>query len=108
MSSIISAPRMLFALARDGSMPASLARVHERHHTPHVSILLYGALSLALALSGSFIWLAVMSTLVRLITYIMCIVAIPFLEKSEEAIDDQFTLPGGYLIPPSHCCCVSG
>lgn len=99
MSSIISAPRMMFALARDGSMPASLARVHEQHHTPHVSILLYGALSLALALSGSFIWLAVMSTLVRLLTYIMCIVAIPFLEKSEEAIEDQFTLPGGYLIP---------
>ena len=52
-----------------------------------------------LALSGSFVWLAVMSTLTRLLTYIVCIAALPRLEKTTEPVENQFTLPGGLLIP---------
>ncbi len=52
-----------------------------------------------LALSGSFIWLAVMSTLVRLLTYMLCIAALPRLEKMCEPMEGQFSLPGGLLIP---------
>jgi amino acid transporter len=35
-----NAARYLFALARDGVLPAVLARVHPRHHSPHVAGLL--------------------------------------------------------------------
>jgi amino acid transporter len=90
---------MTYALARDGSFPTWFARVHERYRTPHVSLWFYGVFCVALALSGSFVWLAVMSTLTRLLTYIVCIVALPRLEKTTEPIENQFTLPGGLLIP---------
>ncbi|HET7135986.1 MAG TPA: amino acid permease, partial [Casimicrobiaceae bacterium] len=40
LSSVTSNSRMLFAFARDGGLPASswLARVSERHRTPHVAV----------------------------------------------------------------------
>ena len=98
-STYISAPRITFALAREGSLPAFFARIHQKYHTPHVSLWIYGVLSLALALSGSFVKLAVMSTVVRLLTYIICIAALPRLEKLSETREGQFSLPGGLLIP---------
>jgi amino acid transporter len=98
-SSLLSAPRMTFALARDGTMPNWFAAVHPQFRTPHHSIWFYGFLCLAMALSGSFIWLAVMSTLVRLLTYMICIAALPRLERTTESYDGQFTIPGGLFIP---------
>jgi amino acid transporter len=98
-STFLSAPRMTFALARDGSLPAWFARVHPSHHTPHASLWFYGVFCLLLALTGSFVWLAVMSTLARLLTYMMCIAALPRLEKSSEPMEGRFRLPGGLLIP---------
>ncbi len=98
-STFMSAPRMTYALARDGSLPSWFSNVHNKYQTPHISLWVYGVFCLALALSGSFIWLAVMSTLARLLTYIVCIAALPRLEKTTEPVEDQFKLPGGLLIP---------
>ena len=98
-ASLLSAPRMTFALARDGTMPKWFAAVHHSYRTPHHSIWFYGLLCLAMALSGSFIWLAIMSTLVRLLTYMICIAALPILEKTTESYEGQFKIPGGLAIP---------
>ena len=40
--------RVLYAMARDGRLPAVLARIHPRYRTPHVSILLVAAISVAI------------------------------------------------------------
>lgn len=98
-STFMSAPRMTYALAREGSLPSWFARVHRSHQTPHASLWVYGVICLVLALTGSFIWLAVMSTLARLLVYMICIAALPRLEKIAEPVDGQFRLPGGLLIP---------
>lgn len=99
MASILSAPRMTWALALDGSMPRWFGAVHERHRTPHHSIWFYGILSIALGLTGTFVWLAVMSTLVRLLAYMVSIAALPRLERQAEEPELAFKLPGGMLIP---------
>jgi amino acid transporter len=39
--------RVLYAMARDGRLPAVLARIHPRYQTPHVSILLVAGVSIA-------------------------------------------------------------
>jgi amino acid transporter len=39
--------RILYAMARDGRLPALLARVHPRYRTPHVSTLVVAAISVA-------------------------------------------------------------
>lgn len=47
---LLAQPRVLFAMARDGLLPLSVAALHPRHHTPHRMTLLCGA---AVALVGS-------------------------------------------------------
>ena len=58
-----------------------------------------GGVALVLALSGSFVWLAAMSTVVRLIIYMSCILALPILKKNLGEKEGQFRLPGGMAIP---------
>jgi len=62
-SDILGSPRQLFAFARDGLLPGVLGRVHARSHAPHVAILCYATLAIALGLTGTFAELAVLSTL---------------------------------------------
>jgi amino acid transporter len=62
-------------LAARGDLPAWLAAVHPRFLTPHTSILLMALLVASLALSGGFVWLAVVSTLARMAVYAVTIAA---------------------------------
>lgn len=80
-SAMMVAPRMTFALARDGGLPRWFATIHPKFATPMNSILLLGLLSMALALSNTFVYLAIMSTLVRLVGYALCIASLPILER---------------------------
>jgi len=50
MSSILSGPRVFFAMARDGLFFRKVASVHPRFATPHVAIVLQCAWALALLL----------------------------------------------------------
>lgn len=50
MASQAAVSRILFAMARDGKMPAVLAKVHPRFKTPYVSTLLCAAISLVVGL----------------------------------------------------------
>jgi APA family basic amino acid/polyamine antiporter len=70
-SELLGNPRVLFAFARDGLLPAALGRVHERSRVPHVAILVNAAIALLLALSGSFAELAVLATLVTAPLYML-------------------------------------
>lgn len=70
-------PRVTFAMAERRELPQWLARVHPRFATPAASILFFAALVALLAVSGSFVWLAVVSTLARMIVYAATILALP-------------------------------
>jgi amino acid transporter len=98
-ASVLSAPRMLYAMGQQGSLPAWFGRVHPRFHTPANAILLYGGFSLLLALSGGFVFLAAMSTVVRLMVYFMCISTLPILQRKLGEYEGQFQLWGGMAIP---------
>ena len=52
---LLTSPRIPFAMSLQGELPAKLSATHPRFHTPHVSILLTGALVLALTLSSTLI-----------------------------------------------------
>ncbi len=94
---MLAAPRMTYALARDGTLPAWFAATHPRYRTPANSIAFLGALALVLALTGSFVYLAVVSTLARLLGYLLCIASLVRLERGAAA--PAFRLPGGLAIP---------
>ena len=52
--SMLSAPRVYFAMAEDRLFFATIARVSERTHAPVFAILLQGAAAIAIALSGTY------------------------------------------------------
>jgi amino acid transporter len=99
--SMLAAPRIIFALADKGQLPAWFARVHERHATPHNAVLVMGAMALSLALSSNFVSLAVGSAVVRLIAFVICIAALPRIRHSADAAtrEKAYRLPGGLAIP---------
>jgi APA family basic amino acid/polyamine antiporter len=76
-ANIAATPRLTFAMAERGELPSWLARVHPTYATPITSILFFAVLTAALAISGSFVWLAVVSTLARMIIYAVTILALP-------------------------------
>ncbi|HEX2764417.1 MAG TPA: APC family permease [Allosphingosinicella sp.] len=69
-------PRTSYAMARDGLLPAWFGRVGERYATPANSIMFMGGLIALLALTGSFVWLAVVSTLARMFVYSISIASL--------------------------------
>ena len=66
---ILTGSRMIYALAEQGDLPRALGRVHPRYRTPVHAILFTAGVALALALSGSFAWMAIASAVSRLVTY---------------------------------------
>lgn len=92
-------PRYLFALARDGYGPKIFGKIHPKYRTPAVAILVQTSLAWVLALSGSFVQLAMLSIIARLATYIGTVAAIPVLRKKFGRDAQTFQTPGGYLIP---------
>jgi amino acid transporter len=75
-STTTSTPRVTFALAQQGALPGWFGRVSPRFATPANSILFMGLVAAALALPGRFEWLAILSTLARLIVYVLCLFAL--------------------------------
>ena len=72
-----STPRVTYALGARGDLPAWFARVQPRFETPANSIAFFALVAAALAISGSFVWLAIVSTLARMIVYAVTIAALP-------------------------------
>jgi amino acid transporter len=72
-----STPRVTYALGVRGDLPGWFARVQPRFETPANSILFFAIFAGALALTGGFVWLAVISTLARMIVYGVTIAALP-------------------------------
>jgi APA family basic amino acid/polyamine antiporter len=99
--SILGAPRIIFSMAENKMLPAWFGHVHPKYATPDRSILLMGGMALVLALTGSFVKLALASSAVRLLGYVICIASLPAVRRnaSPAAREKAFRLKGGYLIP---------
>jgi len=98
---MLAVPRLTFAMAEHHLLPKWFGVINQKHSTPGNSIIFLGGLGLLLALSGSFVQLAVASSLTRLISYILCIAALPRIRQQADAQvrAEAYRLKGGYLIP---------
>ena len=97
--STLNGPRYLFAMADDGFGPRVFARVHPRWRTPYVAIPTQTSLAFILALSGSFVQLALLSVIARLAMYIGTAAAVPVLRRKFPPTEETIVLPGGPTIP---------
>lgn len=98
-NTIMLGPRYLHTLAADGYGPRVLAGIHPRLLTPVAAIVTVGALSILLALSGSFVQLALLSVIARLCTYIVTAGSVLVLRRTHGQREGALHLPGGALIP---------
>jgi len=98
-NTMLFGPRYLYALALDGFGPRALARVHPRFRTPALAVWVQGGLALLLALTGSFVQLALLSVIARLITYMGTCASLLVLQPRFAGRTDALVLPGGRLIP---------
>lgn len=90
----LSMPRMLFALARDGFLPRMFASVHPAHRSPQTAILAQSAVTLALAVSGTFERLAIFANVSALALYLGCALAAWRLRSLDVAAG-----PAGFRVP---------
>jgi len=98
-NTILVGPRYLYALAADGYGPRALARIHPKYRTPAAAIVTLASIALVLALSGSFVQLALLSIIARLFTYIGTAAAVPVLRRRFRDRPNAVRLPGGATIP---------
>lgn len=80
LSAVTSISRITSSFADQGLLPRWFGRISPRFATPVNSILAVGGIAMALALSGTFVTLAVISTVSRLFAYVACIAAVPRLD----------------------------
>ena len=90
-----TAPRSLWALARDGEIPAWLAPLHPTLGTPVRCIAVHGVLTALLVLAVPFRTLALLVVMASLLQYIPTLAAMLALRLREPARERPFTAPAG-------------
>ena len=98
---MIAGPRLIFALAENRLLPAWFGNIHPKYATPDHSILVMGGLALVMALTGSFVELAVASSLSRMLSYILSIASLPIIRnRASDAMKARaYRIRGGYIVP---------
>ncbi len=100
-SDMLGSPRLLFALARDRTLPAWFGHLHPRYRSPDVAIVAYAVAAFAFSLTSSFEKLAVMANVAVLLAYLVCCSAAWELMRRDIRSDGApFTFPGASFIPP--------
>ncbi len=95
---ILAASRILFAMAEGDELPRFFGHTHARYRTPTFAILSTIGIMLALTLSGQFIYLVTLSTIARLVGYLVTCSAVPVLRRRAAAPRAAFLVPGGAII----------
>lgn len=102
LGSVLTGSRMLFALAENGELPRFFGKIHPRYRTPSNAIIVTTVVALSLALSGSFVILAVASAVARLVAYTGACAATLRLRQSRfhDAVRPAtFVIPTGPVVP---------
>ncbi|MGH6910488.1 MAG: APC family permease [Phenylobacterium sp.] len=90
---VVAMPRMLMALAEQNQLPAFFSKIHPRWRTPHVAILTSSTLCFGLAIVSDLITALTIATATRVVSYILCCVALARLNGRVDAPQPQFRLP---------------
>ena len=84
----------------NGFLPAPLAAVHGRFHTPHIAIVVQTILVIALAASGSFEKLVVISNGSVLLVYAACCLSVINLRRMKvRGEGEPFRMPLARIVP---------
>lgn len=91
--------RILYAMGRDGLLPAQLTRLHPRFHTPYRVILLTGVLVATAAALLPVQWIAEMANIGTLAAFVLVSVGVIVLRYTEPQRERPFRVPLFPLTP---------
>jgi APA family basic amino acid/polyamine antiporter len=94
-------PRILFAMARDGLLPSTFARIHPRFKTPHVSTILTGVLVGVVSAFASLDEMVDLTNIGTLFAFVLVCLGIIVLRRKDPARVRPFRVPFGSVIVPS-------
>ena len=95
---IFATPRLVFAMAENGELPAMFSRTHPRFRTPVAAILATSAMAGLVALFSTFISALTISTIVRLVAYMTTCAALPAMRRNAGVPRPAFSAPAGSLV----------
>jgi APA family basic amino acid/polyamine antiporter len=96
---VLTAPRVIFAMAKDGLFFKQLASVHPMRQTPHVAILVVGLWAAILSLTGTFEQLATYVIFGQWIFFGLTAGAVIVLRKKRPDVARPYRTPG-YPVTP--------
>ena len=96
--SMITGPRVLFAMANDGMLFSPLARIHPRYKTPSTSIALVTIIAVLFVLAGTFEQLAD-AFVTAIVPFYALAVASVFVFRSRPGYDPSYRVPLYPLVP---------
>lgn len=95
---LLTSPRVLFAMADDGMLFKSIAKVHPKYETPHVAISLVAALGFAFVLLRTFEQLADTFVIAMIPFYALGVAAVYRL-RARPGYAPAFRTPGYPIVP---------
>ena len=95
---LTTATRALFAMGEQGQLPAVIGRVHPRFRTPHWAIAATSAAVLALALSGTFIYLVKLTLIARILVFAATCAIVPLMRRRPDMPAAAFKVPAGSIL----------
>jgi APA family basic amino acid/polyamine antiporter len=99
-SNVLSSPRILFALGRDGILPGAFAHVHARFRSPDVAIFTYSAVAFVFSLTSTFESLVIMANVSALLLYALCCAASwELMRRNVRTEAPPFNFPGAQIVP---------
>jgi len=96
---IITSPRLLFAIGRDGLLPKALGKVHPKFKTPYVAIIAQTVLTTLVLLSGSYRLLLELILPLAIFMYAMVAVSVTILRFTKPDHPRTFKVPFGKVTP---------
>ena len=90
---ILASSRQVFAMARSGYLPRTLATVSTRFKTPHWAILAAGMISVIALYVGTIDEILILSVLGAVVMYMMSMISLFILRKTQPNIERPFKAP---------------
>jgi APA family basic amino acid/polyamine antiporter len=91
---MFASSRISYGMARAGSLPPFMARVHPDRHTPWISILLVGGGALLFMFVGDIAFVANISNFTLFVTFMVVNLSVIILRYREPRSERPFSIPG--------------
>lgn len=95
---LFATPRVVFAMAENHDLPAIFARTHARFRTPVAAIVVTATVACVVALFSTFLSALTISTIVRLLAYLVSCAAVPALRRRSDVPPPAFRMRSASVV----------